>query len=329
MKKIDHLILSRLAPLARGPAPFERFGIATGVTRCGLASPFLLELEKGYATFDGAHLTRDGKLVEEVAHEFRDGPIHHHRLFGLRSLQWSPTIRRLPGRVVSLAGRSSDNFFHWLWDLLPRIHLVCEEYDLIYVDHRQPWQREVLEMVGLTSLLCTSTAPIIQADTLLVPSYPAFRTPLQRWVKEFFRSRFPTKAPPSRRLYISRADAKWRKVLNENELVGKLTPLGVEPVVLGGMKMKDQIALFQQAELIVAPHGAGLANLAFCQPATKVVEIYAHRFIREEYGRQCALLDLNYRPLDSLETGLPLHRKGRPYDDILVDIDAVALAIAS
>jgi capsular polysaccharide biosynthesis protein len=308
---------------------FERLGLANGAIQCDLPSPFLLSLERGYATFDGAHLSQKGKLIEEVAHEFREGAIEGHRLFGLRSLKWRPEITRLPGVVVSLAGRSSDNFFHWLWDLLPRIHLATQHYDTVYIDCRQPWQRELLKMVGIEQVICTSKAKIIQADQLLVPSYPAFRTPLQPWVREFFSTHFPPSGQASRKLYISRADAKWRKVLNENELVGKLTGLGIEPVMLGSMPIQKQIELFQQAKLIVAPHGAGLANLAFCQPGTRVIEIYARGFIREEYGRQCRLLDLEYLPLDSLETGLPLHPKGRPYDDILADVELTLSAVQS
>lgn len=329
--KFDRIAIGNLLKAARRLSPrfhsFERVGLAMGAARCNLPSPFLLTLDRGYATFDGAHLTQEGQLVEELAHEFREGPIEDHRLFGLRSLQWRPEITRLGGTIVSLAGRSSDNFFHWLWDLLPRIYLVNQAYDAVYIDQRQQWQRDLLKMVGIDRVICTSTAPIIQAERLLVPSYPAFRTPLQPWVKEFFRTHFPAAEEPTRQFYISRADAKWRKVLNENELVGKLTQCGVEPVVLGSMPMQKQIELFQQARLIVAPHGAGLANLAFCQPGTRIIEIYTHGFIREEYGRQCRLLDLDYTPLDSLETRRPLHRKGRPYDDILADIDQIMNSI--
>jgi capsular polysaccharide biosynthesis protein len=39
------------------------------------------------------------------------------------------------------------------------------------------------------------------------------------------------------------------------------------------MSMPDQILLFQSAEFIISPHGAGLANLLFCEPGTKVIEL--------------------------------------------------------
>jgi capsular polysaccharide biosynthesis protein len=37
--------------------------------------------------------------------------------------------------------------------------------------------------------------------------------------------------------------------------------------------MRAQILLFQSAEFVISPHGAGLANLLFCEPGTKVIEL--------------------------------------------------------
>ena len=37
--------------------------------------------------------------------------------------------------------------------------------------------------------------------------------------------------------------------------------------------MREQILLFQSADFIIGPHGAGLANLLFCEPGTKVIEL--------------------------------------------------------
>ena len=39
------------------------------------------------------------------------------------------------------------------------------------------------------------------------------------------------------------------------------------------MSVSEQIALFYDAECVIAPHGAGLVNIAFCRQGTKVVEI--------------------------------------------------------
>jgi capsular polysaccharide biosynthesis protein len=74
-------------------------------------------------------------------------------------------------------------------------------------------------------------------------------------------------------IYIARADAFKRRLVNEHEVVEALSPLGFRWVVLDGMALRDQVALFSRARCVVAPHGAGLANLVFSPPGTRVVEI--------------------------------------------------------
>ncbi|MFZ1109104.1 MAG: glycosyltransferase family 61 protein [Rhodomicrobium sp.] len=77
-----------------------------------------------------------------------------------------------------------------------------------------------------------------------------------------------------RRIYISRNDARLRRVLNEKRLLPMLEALGVERAVLGDLPMERQVALFRQAGIVVAPHGAGLAHIAWCKPGTKVIEFF-------------------------------------------------------
>ncbi len=77
-----------------------------------------------------------------------------------------------------------------------------------------------------------------------------------------------------RRLYISRNDAKLRRVANEAELSPLLAAHGFEIVILTGMPIADQVRLFIEAEAVVAPHGAGLAHIAWMRPGAKVVEFF-------------------------------------------------------
>ena len=77
-----------------------------------------------------------------------------------------------------------------------------------------------------------------------------------------------------KRVYVSRNDARLRRVLNEQRLIPKLEALGFQRAVLGDLPIPRQVALFRQAEIIVAPHGAGLAHIAWCRPGTKIIEFF-------------------------------------------------------
>jgi capsular polysaccharide biosynthesis protein len=74
-----------------------------------------------------------------------------------------------------------------------------------------------------------------------------------------------------RRLLIVRKGAV-RKIYNLPQVEAFLRNRGFETVVLEDLDFVDQILLFQSAEFVVGAHGAGLANLVFCEPGTKIIE---------------------------------------------------------
>ena len=78
---------------------------------------------------------------------------------------------------------------------------------------------------------------------------------------------------PTRRLYISREDATSRRIINEKDLVKELVLHGFEVVTLSGMSFAHQVRLFNEAEIIVGPHGAGFTNAVFAQPGATLIEL--------------------------------------------------------
>lgn len=80
----------------------------------------------------------------------------------------------------------------------------------------------------------------------------------------------------SKRILISRADADRRRIVNRDELEDTLSSRGFETYIPGELSFEEQVELFSQAETVVAPHGAGLANLLFATDCT-VVEIFGRK----------------------------------------------------
>ena len=62
-------------------------------------------------------------------------------------------------------------------------------------------------------------------------------------------------------------------MLNEEEVFALLEPLGFEAITMDGRSIGEQAALFASAAVIVATHGAALANLVFSRPGTTVIEL--------------------------------------------------------
>jgi capsular polysaccharide biosynthesis protein len=74
-------------------------------------------------------------------------------------------------------------------------------------------------------------------------------------------------------IFISRQKALGRRILNEQEVIAALAPLGFVAYTLEEMSFQEQVRLFSQAKAVVAPHGAGLANMMFAHNL-KIIELF-------------------------------------------------------
>lgn len=81
----------------------------------------------------------------------------------------------------------------------------------------------------------------------------------------------------SKRVFISRKDAPWRDMKNEDAIFELFKQKGFERYILSQMPYLDQVALFHNAEIVVGTHGSGIPNIAYCRPGTRVVEIFQKR----------------------------------------------------
>lgn len=103
-----------------------------------------------------------------------------------------------------------------------------------------------------------------------------------------------------RRLYISRLAARARPLENEEEVARIASSLGYEVVDPGRLSFRDQIRLFSGASIVAGPHGAGLANAAFCQPGATMIELRPQNrpgqspMLNETYRKIAAAANLSY-----------------------------------
>jgi hypothetical protein len=61
------------------------------------------------------------------------------------------------------------------------------------------------------------------------------------------------------------------------------------------MDFVEQIRLFMSVDILITPHGSGLAHLIWCKPGTRVLEIFAAKDKRRAiFKRTCELFNLRY-----------------------------------
>jgi capsular polysaccharide biosynthesis protein len=218
-----------------------------------------------------------------------------------------------------------STFYHWILEGLPKVRAL-ERYreatgrdPAVLVRPDPPaWMRETLSLVGVDP---DGTVPYegpVTVDRLVVPSHrnrvlPVPGTPFPddfhpspadcRWLRERVAANLPADAAPPAsaserdhppRLYVSRRNADYHRVVDERALVEALAPLGFEAYALEELPLATQVALFREAELVVAPHGSGLVNLVFAEAEPHVVELFKAKDVRAFYFVLARQLGLPY-----------------------------------
>ena len=196
-----------------------------------------------------------------------------------------------PSRDTLILGSSIlMNYFHWMSDVLGDFYFVKEVgfdpfgFKAIAVPAvDKDWQKEVVAMLGLRSVisykdLCGSKVPVtipirIKGRVNPLPVWQA--RAIEQVLNVTDLGGGATDATSV--LYVSRASATRRRLVDEAALLDELARVDVECVDLAGLSVKEQALLFRDAQVVVGIHGAGLTNLAFCREGAQVVELFPPR----------------------------------------------------
>lgn len=103
--------------------------------------------------------------------------------------------------------------------------------------------------------------------------------------------------------YISRRKSS-RSFSNEAVVEDTIRKLGGATYYLEEMSIDKQIDIFDSAELIIGSHGAGLTNIAFSSPSTKILEIFSNNFVHPDFYLRCCQNKMPYFPHIINDTGL-------------------------
>ncbi len=292
---------------------------------------FVLELDQAriYGR-DGDIITSDDLLLADTSFSWRE--LARYDVFKKLKL---PAVQRCHETVAVIGSRGCDSPYHWMFEILPRLELLRrsgKSYDKIYMNSLcHPFQFETLKKLGVDfdKMTFPGEKSHLLIDKLIVPSVPGDRAFLvPTWVLDFLREKFlPAEIRPDspKRIYISRRKAR-RKLLNEPELLAALKEVGFQDFLLEEMPFEKQVELFVGADIVVAPHGAGLCHLVFCKPGTHVVEIFTPNFPHFNYWYSCfwflcCQMKHDYVHVVGTQEGLKLTEKD--IFDCTVDVDKV------
>lgn len=207
-----------------------------------------------------------------------------------------------------LAGNLT-NYYHWLFDVISRYSLDLNHWSPA---EDAPQRRRPIVLVPADApgfvlecldLISSSDVPFLEVgadsaifvDELEFLGTSLYPPPQLLNIFQTIRKKIIGQQPRAhRRLYITRQDSRHRRLLNEDDIIRAVTRFGFECVSLTEKSLVEQVSLFSEASHIIAPHGAGLANLVFCQPGTKICELNMDTYVNWVFRYLCACLHLPY-----------------------------------
>jgi hypothetical protein len=243
--------------------------------------------------------------------------------------------RHVAGVVASLA--QADNYGHWLTLALPLLNyyrdVLGSDADYYYVGSNvRSWQIESLEMLGVPRTRILDHA--VTAERILVAiadRRQGYDAGFLRYADRLMADEVPPSRAPGRRILVSRARARFRRLVNEAECAAALQDAyGVEPVFTETLSLRDEIALFRDAQLVVGVQGAGLINCVFAPPGSVVVELASETYWFHQTVEITCAKHQRYALLRGAPTGVRLGIPPAQHDfeiDVPRVIDVVGAAL--
>lgn len=281
-------------------------------------------------------LDADGDIVDELGNVPTD--------FQSDSIGNTP-VQKLASPLYMMDTPLPHLFYHWLLDALPMLGVLdlaqipYKNSGNIYIHkYETAFQRQSMLHFGVDpSRVINMGREAIRIETpeLVVPRWGPVVNP---WTIRFLQNKYQVasnqphsfwsnRSEGARKLYISRGAQGRRAVSNDADLIFQLVKRGFNSLRLQDYSMAEQAHILRDAECVISAHGAGLANLIFCEQSARVLE-FCGRYITNHFRILSALNSLHYMAVaagvDNDGTPLPVCSGGdRRHDSYTVDIEKI------
>ncbi|WP_298377183.1 glycosyltransferase 61 family protein [Azospirillum sp.] len=300
-------------------SPLREMAVDTGTARWGeityrLPESFLTRVDEALVHPHNFTVeTPDGALLLDGLHAYSRSSLTmlphvvHHSGDDRLLVDLPPTVERVGEEAILLGG--DGNFAHGALDWASKLCVLDQfphlsDLPVLVSAALRPAVVELFGLLGLSAerLIRVTPGAVLSCRRLWVPSLTHQFQYMAPEHLAFLRGRLgipsSQRAPGrGRRLYLTRASAGYRGLVNEEEVAALLAAEGFEAYVPDGRSMAEQIAAFAQAEAIVAPIGGGTAAVAFAPPGTRVLELTHERCVLPQYAILCALLKQPYEQI--------------------------------
>lgn len=244
-----------------------------------------------------------------------------------------PTLNALQGDaththeidVAAHAVSPWNNYYHWTVECLLRVRLLelygdrTGTYPTLLVPSTRPsWIDESLELINYTGNVKSLKPEITNVETLVVPTFP---DPIPRectWIRDRMQKQVTASNKHSQHVFVARQDATVRRIANRDVLQQVFDRYDIDTYLLGDLSVSEQISLFNNAEVVVGPHGAGLTNILYGSNLS-VIELFGDKTMAT-FDRLAEHLGHEYRYLQCEQEGLDIRVDAKKLDATLDDV---------
>lgn len=194
----------------------------------------------------------------------------------------------LPNAIwVMNAGTS--NLFHWLFDILQKLEFlensafeaIKPNFKVIMPNQRPQFMTETLKPFNLDYFMPEGGQLVKIEKMILLPNIAPtgnFRVDMVNKVRAKLKKHFSATLDPAnvvKRVYITRKNAKFRKIINENDIFPMIIKNGFQVVDMDELPFGKQVEIMLNSEMLISLHGAGLSHMMWMIDGAKVMEVRA------------------------------------------------------
>ena len=238
-------------------------------------------------TVENVAIINQNQILDKISYQQQNGKLCQANSSVILS-KGTPRIKKKIKSnlfILSQGASGNENYFHWMFYIIPKLRILNEVYkyekiDFFYFSKLKKWQKDILDIMGLKNIKILNSKA------------------------EHFDS--------NDKIFIDRSESKFKhcQIINDIEVSNFLESKGFTKYKVGQLPFKRQISLFKNAKIIVGAHGAAFANLIFCEPRTKIIEIkpknhpnYFSRKISEINNLNYELIETEIIPDDKKNNG--------------------------
>lgn len=195
-----------------------------------------------------------------------------------------PKATHLPGVSLMLGTLGGQTFYHFFIETLPKLRVLepflasCDR--ILVTRYGETWKRRWLSLWGLENkIVFIDELSHFTCDQLIFTNRFVRHFEAGPWCVNTLRN-LPilpsvpaTVDPLGPVLWLDRTAQHMRTVSWEKDLIASLPP-GITPVNLETLSPSETARLLGSARALIGFHGAAFANMVFCPPGARIIEIF-------------------------------------------------------